>query len=84
MPSFIGLLTPLITNLPAWLVVLSAAGTLITFIVLLNILQQVLVSSPNKPPLVFHLVSWIGNTIEALRAEKGNLKSNRENDEQTS
>lgn len=63
--SFVGSLkTPLITNTPTWLVVFSITGTLVAFIVLLNILQQVLVFNPHEPPIVFHILPWIGNTIE--------------------
>lgn len=54
----------LVNNPPAWLVVLYAAGGLLALTVLLNVSQQALFVNNHEPPLVFHLLPWIGNTIE--------------------
>jgi hypothetical protein len=58
------LLAPFINTAPIWLLVLSTTGILVTFAVLLNILRQILNFDSNEPPLVFHVLPWIGNTIE--------------------
>jgi len=61
--GLVGPLAPFLDNSPTWLVVLSAAGSLLTLVVFLNILQQILFRNPNEPPLVFHFLPWIGNTV---------------------
>jgi hypothetical protein len=45
--------------------VLVAAGTasICVLAVVLNILKQLLFKNPNEPPLVFHWVPVLGNTI---------------------
>ncbi len=35
----------------------------VTGVILINVLKQLLLKDPNKPPLVFHLVPFVGNTI---------------------
>jgi sterol 14alpha-demethylase len=47
-----------------WTGILFLAGSVITGVILLNVLQQLVFRNPNEPPLVFHLVPFIGNTIE--------------------
>jgi hypothetical protein len=42
---------------------LGAFGTVLTAIVLLNVLKQLLWKNPTEPPLVFHLFPIIGSTI---------------------
>jgi hypothetical protein len=42
---------------------LGAAGTVLTAIVLLNVLKQLIFRNPTEPPLVFHLFPIIGSTI---------------------
>lgn len=61
--GLVGPLAPFLDTAPTWLVVLSAAGSLLSLTILLNILQQILFRNPNEPPLVFHLLPWIGNTV---------------------
>ncbi|KAK4541553.1 Sterol 14-alpha demethylase [Oleoguttula mirabilis] len=40
-----------------------AIATLIATIILLNVAQQLFFRNPNEPPVVFHLVPFIGSTI---------------------
>jgi hypothetical protein len=61
--GLVGPLAPFLDNSPTWLVALSAAASLTTLVILLNILQQILFRNPNEPPLVFHFLPWIGNTV---------------------
>jgi len=42
---------------------LAAFGTVVTAIVLLNVLKQLVWKNPTEPPLVFHLFPIIGSTI---------------------
>ena len=48
------------------LVVVSALaiGTVITAVILGNVLAQLVLKNPNEPPVVFHLVPFIGSTIQ--------------------
>jgi sterol 14alpha-demethylase len=65
--GFLGtLLTPierLVEVLPFWRVALLALTAFITIAILLNILNQLLFRNPNEPPVVFHLVPFVGSTI---------------------
>ena len=35
----------------------------LTLVVVLNVLRQLLFKNPNEPPVVFHLIPFLGNTI---------------------
>lgn len=51
------------TSATSWTGLTFIAFTLLTAVILLNIARQVLVRNPHEPPLVFHWVPFIGNTI---------------------
>ena len=53
----------LFSTLPVWQVVCFAFTTFVTLAIVLNILHQLVFRDPNEPPLVFHLVPFIGSTI---------------------
>jgi sterol 14alpha-demethylase len=53
----------LVEVLPLWQLILFALGALITLAILLNIANQLLFKNPDEPPLVFHLLPFIGSTI---------------------
>jgi sterol 14alpha-demethylase len=58
-----GLLNTLSTLTSSWTgVLLTLTGAVVTLI-LTNILRQLLFRNPHEPPLVFHWVPFIGNTI---------------------
>lgn len=61
--GLVGPLAPFLDTAPTWLVVLAASGSLLTLVILLNVLQQIFFRNPNEPPVVFHLLPWIGNTV---------------------
>jgi cytochrome P450 len=58
-----GPLSPYLSTAPTYLLVLSAATLLLTTTILLNITTQLLFRNPHEPPLVFHYLPWIGNTV---------------------
>ncbi|KAK4561200.1 Lanosterol 14-alpha-demethylase [Recurvomyces mirabilis] len=62
-----GLLNTLTTALApltsSWTAILLALLTLLTTTILLNILLQLTARNPHEPPIVFHLVPFIGSTI---------------------
>lgn len=47
----------------SWTGVLFLFASLIAGVILLNVLRQLLFRNPTEPPLVFHLVPFIGSTI---------------------
>ena len=47
----------------SWTGILLALSTVLTTTILLNILLQLTARNPNEPPLVFHLLPWIGSTV---------------------
>ena len=49
--------------LPSWQLFLFASTAFIILAILLNVLSQMLFKNPNEPPLVFHWVPFVGNTI---------------------
>ena len=51
-----------ILALPVWQMVL-AASIFIAAAILVNVLSQLVFKNPNEPPLVFHWVPVIGNTV---------------------
>lgn len=51
-------------DLPIWQLVLVSVFGLITTVVGLNVLQQLLFKHPNRAPIAFHLVPWLGSTVE--------------------
>jgi hypothetical protein len=61
--GLVGPLAPFLDNSPTWLVTLAATGSLLSLVIFLNVLQQILFRNPNEPPLVFHFLPWIGNTV---------------------
>jgi hypothetical protein len=63
-PGFTSFLASLVNASSTPLVLVFGTCGLFAFIVLLNVLQQVLLVNDHEPPLVFHLLPWIGNTIE--------------------
>ena len=46
-----------------WVVVTTGLASLITLVIVLNVLNQLLFKNPHEPPVVFHWVPFIGNTI---------------------
>ncbi|ERF71299.1 Eburicol 14-alpha-demethylase [Endocarpon pusillum Z07020] len=65
-----GLLGVLLTSverlrevLPLWQLISFALAAFVTLVILANILKQLLFKNPNEPPLVFHLVPFVGSTI---------------------
>ncbi|KAK5122508.1 Sterol 14-alpha demethylase [Meristemomyces frigidus] len=62
-----GLLNDLTTGLSSvtstWSGIGFGVATLIATIILLNVAQQLFFRNPNEPPIVFHLVPFIGSTI---------------------
>lgn len=54
---------PLVGNTSIWILVLAGSGIFITAAILLNIARQLLFRNPHEPPVVFHLVPFIGSTI---------------------
>lgn len=58
--------SPLVDRLAGtstWQIVGIACGAFITLSILINVLRQLLPQDPNEPPLVFHWVPFVGNTI---------------------
>ena len=53
----------LIEVLPLWQLISFALAALVTLVILVNVLKQLLFKDPNEPPLVFHLVPFVGSTI---------------------
>ena len=47
----------------AVLALLAGTASLIVLAIVFNVLKQLLLKNPNEPPLVFHWVPLIGNTI---------------------
>ena len=48
---------------PIWQIVLIALTASITLAIIVNVLKQLLLKSPNEPPLVFHWVPFLGSTL---------------------
>jgi hypothetical protein len=58
--------TPLLDRLSGtstWQIAGIAFGAFITLSILINVIRQLLPQNPNEPPLVFHWVPFVGNTI---------------------
>jgi sterol 14alpha-demethylase len=53
----------LVETLPIWQLVLVALAAFVTLAIGLNVLNQLLFKDPNEPPVVFHLVPFIGSTV---------------------
>ena len=53
---------PSIVSLNAWNVV-AVVASIISLIVLANVLQQTLLKKPNEPPVVFHWLPVVGSTV---------------------
>lgn len=49
--------------LSTWQLVLLALAGFVALAILLNVLNQLLFRNPNEPPVVFHLIPFIGSTI---------------------
>lgn len=49
--------------LPIWQLVLLGLSAFITAAILLNIIRQILLKNPHEPPVVFHLVPFLGSTV---------------------
>lgn len=65
-----GLLAVLVTSverlievLPLWQLISFALVAFVTSVIVINVLKQLLIKDPNEPPLVFHLVPFVGSTI---------------------
>ncbi len=65
-----GLLGVLLTSferltevLPLWQLISFLFAAFVSFVILVNVLKQLLLKNPNEPPLVFHLIPFVGNTI---------------------
>ncbi len=65
-----GLLAVLVTSverlievLPLWQLISFTLAAFVTSVILINVLNQLLLKDPNEPPLVFHLVPFVGSTI---------------------
>ena len=43
--------------------ILSAFGCVLILVILANVLQQTLLKNPHEPPVVFHWLPVIGNTV---------------------
>ena len=59
----LGPLSSRLSGASTLVVVLSAIASFLVLAVVLNVLKQLLFKNPNEPPLVFHWVPIIGNTI---------------------
>lgn len=44
-------------------IIASLSASFVVLAIILNVLNQLLFKNPNEPPLVFHWVPFIGNTI---------------------
>lgn len=53
----------LLSSTPTWLVVIGGFSLLISTAILVNVAQQLLFRNPHEPPVVFHLVPFVGSTI---------------------
>ena len=53
----------LVESLPTWQLALLGVTAFIAFSIVINVLKQLLFKNPNEPPVVFHLVPFIGSTI---------------------
>lgn len=53
----------LIEVVPLWQLVFFSLAASITLAILLNILHQLVFKNPNEPPVVFHWLPIIGNTL---------------------
>lgn len=58
-----GPLAPLVDGFPTWLLALIGLSALSMTLVLLNIALQLLSRNPHEPPVVFHLVPFVGSTV---------------------
>lgn len=58
-----GSLAATISHTPTWLLLSASLGGLIALSIVFNVAQQILFRNPNEPPVVFHLLPWIGNTV---------------------
>ncbi|TGZ78920.1 lanosterol 14-alpha-demethylase [Ascodesmis nigricans] len=52
-----------LSALPTPLYVLILGSAILVFAVVANVLQQILLRDPKKPPVVFHYFPWIGSTV---------------------
>ncbi|OQO07713.1 Eburicol 14-alpha-demethylase [Cryoendolithus antarcticus] len=58
-----GPLAPHIDSLPTWLVIVTALASLLTLTIIINVANQILTRRSDEPPVVFHLLPWIGSTV---------------------
>ena len=58
-----GPIPSLFSNSSIGVVIASSFASLIVLTIVLNVLKQLLFRNPNEPPVVFHWVPFIGNTI---------------------
>lgn len=56
-------LRDLLSTTPTWQIVLFSLGTFVALSILLNVARQLVFRNPNEPPVVFHWVPFIGNTV---------------------
>ncbi|KAL9121328.1 MAG: hypothetical protein Q9187_002116 [Circinaria calcarea] len=52
-----------LSNRSAALALLAGTASLIVLAIIFNVLKQLLLKTPDEPPLVFHWIPFIGNTI---------------------
>jgi len=53
----------LVESLPTWQLVLLGLLSFITIATVLNVFKQIFLKNPNEPPVVFHLIPFLGSTI---------------------
>lgn len=58
-----GPLQNLAAAIPTWQLVLLATTAFVLTAIVLNIVKQVLFKNPNEPPVVFHIVPFLGSTV---------------------
>jgi len=61
--TLIGPLADYFSSTPLYISILTASFALVTLTLVLNVLSQVLFKDSTKPPVVFHWLPIIGNTI---------------------
>lgn len=53
----------LVERLPTWQLFLFALTASIPLVILQNVFKQLLFKNPKEPPVVFHLLPFIGSTV---------------------